>query len=153
MHLAYIVDGSIQSVSDEPSGGREISSGAWVDKPEEGWTLETLASLGYYPVVDTPKPEDTATTVYVSSVEMVDGVPTQVWTATARPSEEVAAFTGEQNEKTIKDALESSLGELQTLIDTPNSTINSGPAPYIKVLARAIRRIIRLLIRKLDGTT
>ena len=45
----------------------------------------------------------------------------------------------------------SALGELQALIDTTNATINAGPAPYIKGLARVLRLVIRLLLRRFDG--
>ena len=50
-------------------------------------------------------------------------------------------------------ALGQALVDIQTIIDTPNATLNSSPAVAIKTLARAQRRLIRLAIRKLDGTT
>ena len=59
----------------------------------------------------------------------------------------------EANRQSIEAALADALATLQAIIDTPNSTINSSPAPYIKDLARASRRQIRLLIRRLDGTS
>lgn len=38
------------------------------------------------------------------------------------------------------------IAELNTLIDTPNVTINAGPAPYIKGLARGLRGLTRIVI-------
>jgi hypothetical protein len=55
-------------------------------------------------------------------------------------------------ERTIEDALASALAGMQAIIDTPNATLNAGPAPYIKDLARVNRRLIRLATRRLDGT-
>lgn len=42
--------------------------------------------------------------------------------------------------------------DLAALIDTPNATINAGPAPYVKVLARVLRLLIRAALRRFDGT-
>lgn len=57
------------------------------------------------------------------------------------------------NRNTIELALADALIEVQATIDATNQQINSNPAAHIKVQARAIRRIIRLLIRRFDGTT
>lgn len=56
------------------------------------------------------------------------------------------------NKATIEQALSDALVEVQTIIDATNATINANAASYIKILARAARRIIRLLIRRFDGT-
>jgi hypothetical protein len=54
-------------------------------------------------------------------------------------------------ERQIRSALEQDLADLQTLIDTPNQTINAGPAPYIKALARVVRHLVRMAIRRFDA--
>jgi hypothetical protein len=54
--------------------------------------------------------------------------------------------------RTIEEALASALTSMQAILDTPNATLNAGPAPYIKDLARVNRRLIRLVTRRLDGT-
>jgi len=61
--------------------------------------------------------------------------------------------SNERNRLSIEEALENALVEIQTIIDTPNATINSSPAAHIKTLARAQRRMIRLLTRRLDGSS
>lgn len=66
---------------------------------------------------------------------------------------EQTAVTEQTNASQISTKLASTLDDLQTLIDTPNATINAGPAPYIKALARGMRLLIRLAIRRLDATT
>lgn len=55
-------------------------------------------------------------------------------------------------EQAIRDALSAALTDLQAILDDTNANINSNPALRIKTLARSIRRVIRLQIRKLDGT-
>ena len=102
---------------------------------------------------------------------IIDGTPTQWRTATtfyalvdgaltSRPLtaeelramvEDAAAAVVESTRRTIEQKAEAALGELQALIDTTNATINAGPAPYIKGLARALRLVIRLLLRRFDG--
>ena len=102
---------------------------------------------------------------------IIDGTPTQWRTATtfyslvdgavvARPltADELAAVAGEAvaavveaTRRTIEQKADAALGELQALLDTTNATINAGPAPYIKGLARVLRLVIRLLLRRFDG--
>ena len=103
---------------------------------------------------------------------ILDGVPSQWRTATdlyyldadgqvaSRPLdpvevaavvEEAAAVVVETTRRTIEQKADAALGELQALIDTTNATINASPAPYIKGLARVLRLVIRLLLRRFDG--
>ncbi len=55
------------------------------------------------------------------------------------------------NQRSIEQALANALGTLQTILDDTNANINANPAQRIKDEARALRRVIRLLIRKFDG--
>lgn len=57
------------------------------------------------------------------------------------------------NRATIETALGDALATLQVIIDDSNTNINGNPAARIKDLARTQRRAIRLLIRRLDGTS
>lgn len=41
---------------------------------------------------------------------------------------------------------------MQALLDATNATINAGPAPYLKDIARAVRRLDRKVLRLLDGS-
>ena len=51
----------------------------WHDLRDDDGTH--AASLGWLPVVETPHPDNTATTTHDHAVELVDGVPTVTWTA------------------------------------------------------------------------
>lgn len=62
-----------------------------------------------------------------------------------------AATLADANRRSIEDKLDTAMAEVQTLLDTSNATINSGPAPYIKTLARVARLLIRLVRRRFDG--
>lgn len=57
------------------------------------------------------------------------------------------------NERTIEQALADSLATLQAIIDDTNANINANPAQRIKDLARSQRRVIRLVIRRFDGSS
>lgn len=62
------------------------------------------------------------------------------------------AATQDANRRNIEDKLDAAMAEVQTLLDTSNATINAGPAPFIKTLARVARLLIRLVRRRFDGT-
>lgn len=104
---------------------------------------------------------------------ILDGVPSQWRTATdlyyldaagqvaSRPLdpvevaavvEEAVAVAVETVRRTVEQRADKALGDLSTLIaGTTNATINAGPAPYIKTLARVLRLVLRLLLRRFDA--
>jgi hypothetical protein len=63
-----------------------------------------------------------------------------------------ATAAAETTERTILDALEAALADLQAIIDDTNSNINSNPAARIKTIARTCRRLVRIATRDLSGT-
>ena len=44
--------------------------------------------------------------------------------------------------KAVIEELNTHMTTVQTVIDTPNTTLNAGPAPYIKDIARAVKRCL-----------
>jgi len=90
MTWAQIVDGVIQSVGGLPRSARRQDTGQWVMGLRTASTVLREA-CGYYEVADTQRPEDTATTTHVRSVELVDGTPTVVWTERDLTAQELAA--------------------------------------------------------------
>ncbi len=56
-----------------------------------GATDTKAAQAGWLPVVDTPRPADTATTTTDYSVTLVTGKPTVTWTSRARTTDEISA--------------------------------------------------------------
>ena len=88
---ALVINDAIQSVGPLPRAARRLSDGAWVTPPAGEWTPEQAADAGYFPVTETPRPDDTITTTHVESVVLVGGVPTQTWTPRPWTADEVAA--------------------------------------------------------------
>lgn len=79
MH-ALIENNVITAIRDAPAGG------AWEDDQWLDFTDPTVLSEwekrhGWVPVVETPRPVDTETVKHDEKVKLVDGVPTQTWTA------------------------------------------------------------------------
>lgn len=61
------------------------------------------------------------------------------------------AATQDANRRSIEDKLDAAMADIQALLDTSAGTINAGPAPFIKTLARVARLLIRLARRRFDG--
>lgn len=93
--------------------------------------------------------------IYVAYDEGGSPTLTRPYTAEENAIADAEAQAGqiESNRRAIEAALADALAELQTIVDATNATINAGPAPYIKILARAARRLIRLVIRRFEGTS
>lgn len=88
MTYAHITAGAIDQIGQPP---RLYNDGTrWWDLRSRDPQL--LASLGWLPVVEVPRPADTATaTSDPAPVALVAGVPTQLWTVRPWTAEELAA--------------------------------------------------------------
>lgn len=69
----------------------------------------------------------------------------------------VATAAAEANRQSIEVALSAELDEIQAeILGKTNQVLTAdftaNPARYLKILARILRHIIRLLVRRLDGT-
>lgn len=97
---ALILDNEIQSVGGLPNAARRLDTGQWLMPHAGQWTDAQAAACGYLPVVETERPPDTETTTSDSSIELIDGVPTQVWTVRDWTQEELdqQALTQAQQE-------------------------------------------------------
>ena len=119
----------------------------WRGDPET-WATQP-ADWGWLPVVETPRPADTETTTsYPAPVALVAGVPTQQWTVRPWAEAELAAKAEQAANEALRATIKAIINDLraekaraQTVIDTPNATINTSPAPHIKDVARAAKRI------------
>ncbi len=70
----------------------------------------------------------------------------------AEAAEAQAELAADQERAVLREAVKAVIGELdllseaaRVLIDTPNATINAGPAPYLKDLARGSRKVIGIV--------
>jgi hypothetical protein len=71
----------------------------------------------------------------------------------ARAAAEATQLAEATNKGAIEANIIQDLAAMQTIIDTANATINASPASYIKDIARAIRRLDRMVLAKFDGTS
>jgi hypothetical protein len=115
----------------------------------------TMSTRVYHPGGAVARFWDDATRTYKTYSTSGAQTSTRPYTAeeNARADAEAALDAADSNQRTIEVALDASLVDLNTIAEsTANATINQNPASYIKAIARILRRVIRLLIRRLDGT-
>ena len=109
---------------------------------------EIRTARGWFAVTETPRPAPIEGGVHESTVELVDGMPVRVWTWRPWTADELAAKAEQAaydaqraTVKAIITDLQAEKARAQSVIDTPNATINASPAPHIKDVARAAKRI------------
>lgn len=145
---AHIAGAAVEHVGALPHAARRLDTGQWVTPPPDGWTGELAAACGWLPVVESPRPADTATDTHEPTYTRDGQTVVQSWTPRPWTAEELAA----QAEQAAYDAqrltlkaiitdLRAEKSRAQTVIDTPNATIKTNPAPYIVDVARAAKRI------------
>lgn len=81
----------IQEVRGPRREETKLLDGTTLRRPADGWTDLQLRRCGLLPVATVPKPADTATTTHDLTVELVSGVPTQVWTERPKTQAELDA--------------------------------------------------------------
>ena len=145
---AHTTEGTIDQVGALPA--LWLGPTRWHDWRGDPATWATQpADWGWLPVVEVPRPDDTAThTSDPAPVALVAGVPTQQWTVRPWTAEELAARAAaaqhEADRLTVRQIisdLQAEKARAQAVIDTPNATIKTNPAPYVVDVARAAKRI------------
>jgi hypothetical protein len=127
MH-ALIENNVITAIRDAPSGGA-WEDDQWLDFTDPEVLSEWEARHGWVPVTETPRPADTDTTKHDEAVELVDGVPTQTWTARPWNAAEVA----ERDDRLARAADRKAV---RALVDGINASIDEAKAA--KVAAQAV---------------
>jgi hypothetical protein len=107
---------------------------------------EVLAMVGWFPVTEAARPADTPTTTWDATYTAAGDVVTQAWVQRAKTPQELAAQTEQANMTSIEANLRQDLAAMQTIVDTANATIKADPQVYIKDLARALRRIDKMVL-------
>jgi len=119
------------------------------------WEADIIGPHGWTMIVTTPQPPDTATTTFVLSVDLVGGVPTEVWTERPWIPQELEAqeaavntaqMTAEQDESVDKLVLV--VENLNLITDMTNADINANPAAIIKDVARELKTVARVANRE-----
>jgi hypothetical protein len=149
MLYAHLTDQTVDAVGQPPQ--LLFFDSRWWDLRTRD--VATLALVGWLPVAESARPADTATITWDVSYVLAGGTVDQVWMQRAKTAEELTADLEESNRQTIEAGLADALATLQVIVDDTNANINASPASRIKDMARTQRRVIRLLIRRFDGTT
>ena len=143
MH-AQIVDGTIVATRATPTGGAWEDE-QWLDFTDPATLAAWEARHGWTLVVETPQPQDTDTVKHDESVVLVDGVPTQTWTArpwnaaeTAERAAREARIADRAKVKAIITELQAEKVRADAVIAKANNTITGGDT---KDVARAAKRI------------
>jgi hypothetical protein len=153
MSYARVIDGAVESETGAlPDGAERLDTGEWVlglpDAP-----VDVQRATGWHEVDDTPRPDDTDTTTHDRTLTLVGDTPTVTWVERPKTQAELDAATASANHSNIVTNLNADMAAMQATIDTPNATINANPASYIKSQARMLRRLGRLALNDLDGST
>lgn len=148
MLWALVENGVIIDVGQPPDLVWDDATSSWLSS-----TRGPLADFGWLAVVEVTRPADTPTTTWEHTYALIEGVPTEVWTERTLSAEELVARTQAANEAEIGDKIVTvDMPAMQAILDATNATINAGPAPFIKDIAKAVRRLDRKVQRLLDGT-
>ena len=138
MTHAQIRDGAIVAVGAPPS--RIYDGDTWWDgtDPASGW----------HPITTDPHPAPQPDHTYTQTLTVRDGLPVREWTSRPLTPEELAARAAAAQYEADRLAVRQIITDLraekaraQAVIDTPNATIKSNPAPYVVDVARAAKRI------------
>jgi len=106
----------------------KLSDGALIGAPDGIWTDELAALCGFIRVTETPRPDDTGTTTWDRTIELVDGTPTVVWTERDKTPEELAP---------PQPSTEERLAQLQATIGVMTETLAQiSPEKLAAVTAR-----------------
>lgn len=128
MTFALIIDNTIRSVGSLPGSARRLDTGEWVMGLSSAST-DLQEACGYFAVTAVERPADTATTTFDLTVELIAGVPTEVWTERAKTQEELDAEAAADRQATRVMDLTSSVATLRTWADdAAATTVTSGNA-------------------------
>lgn len=109
--FALVENNQIQKLAQIPNGAKRQDTGEWVLGLRDAPT-ELQEATGWFEVVDDGQPEPTSETKVVeSTIELVDDVPTKVYTERDKTQEEIDAENAPSLEDQIAD-LEAAIARL-----------------------------------------
>jgi hypothetical protein len=109
---------------------------------------EELAVLGWFPIVYLDRPPNTPTTTWDSSLMVVDGVPTYVWTERPWTDAELARDEASQNSSQIRAESAEAVDALIAVVERLNTlTAAQTNPPIVREIAALLRTVTRQVIR------
>ena len=113
----------VDAVGPLPRAARRLDTGQWVTPPPNGWTDTLAAECGWLPVVESPRPADTATDTHEptytrNGATVIQTWTTRPWTADelAAQSQQAVAGTLTADTKTDLDKIAKAIADLATLL-------------------------------------
>jgi hypothetical protein len=168
MSYARVLDDAISFVGPPPDlldPEDPTAEGRWWDLRQHDldlamWETEIIEPHGWLPVVMTTRPADTETDTFDYSVQLVDGVPTEVWTQRPWTNAELDAQAAAANTQSMVaeqdesvDKLVAVVESLNLITDMTNADINANPAAIIKDVARELKTVARVANREARMTS
>jgi hypothetical protein len=146
---ALVVDGKIRSVGGLPRAARRLDTGEWVLGFNEYADEATRVACGYVKVVDAVKPADTGTGTFVRSLELVDGVPTVVWSERQFTADELAGKRAQDNGDAIREQAALAVQANKAFLGLASPT-NAQVVAQVRSLTRQSNGLVRLTLGLLD---
>ena len=138
----------------------------WFDG-ERWWDFRTEVdpASGWLPVVETERPADTETEIHEYSITLVDGQPTETWTARPKTEAEIEASTKRDNTEALRDEATAALDPLLAAVGGLDAIANATPqwlnqntaqaiqdtAKHAEIVGRQLVRISRVLLGQTDS--
>lgn len=139
MTYAFVTDATIQSLGRLPNSARRLDTGQWVMGLGTA-PVGLQQACGWFEVVDTPRPADTATTTHDRSVELVNGTPTVVWTERPKTQAELDAEAAADRQRTRQVNVEQAVATLRQWADqAAATTVTNGNA--VNTLQTVVNRL------------
>lgn len=119
---AQVTNGQIVRDAPAPTAPGYGPDGQWHDYTDPAELAAYLADGGWLPVVETPRPADTATHTHRAVYTLTGDTVTQAWETVPKSAEAIAAETDTANEATLKAQVAEQVGALAVALDTIKAT-------------------------------
>jgi len=133
-----------------PDAARRVDTQQWVlglpDAP-----VELQQACGWYLVVEAAPPTPSASQVVESTVQVVNGVPTRVYSLRDKTADEIASDTQQANRATIEGRVTTLLGQLDTIAATSGTLTAAQLSGAVRQLAVGLRSVVRYQMNRLDS--
>jgi hypothetical protein len=152
MSYALVIDNAIQSEGRLPLSARRLDTQEWVmGLAAAGVTLQR--ACGYYEVVDTPRPADTATTTWDRSLVLETIRPTVRWTERPYTQQELDNRTSSINAADLHARLLQARQINKAHIDRGVTNTGAQVRDWTVVAAKQLNGIIAYLLGELGDVS
>ncbi len=102
---AQLIDGQMIRDAYAPTQPGYGPDGQWHDYSDPAVVAGYLADGGWVPIVDTPRPDDTATTTWDAGWSVTGGTVTRTWTERPKTADELAAQAAAADRATTRQGI------------------------------------------------